>query len=167
MGAPPRGGVPRCRAMRAAPDLLTLVQGAGQRLGDAPFLAAGDEVVSGREFANRVERAATGDAALAAREAEREREELLEAVRRNPGVRSLATNPLLLTILAVMKRQGVALPERRAELYQTYVETLLRGWNLVRSLAGRSSRDVDLAETLKVLAPLALWMHETSPGVGL
>ncbi|HYO16621.1 MAG TPA: SUMF1/EgtB/PvdO family nonheme iron enzyme [Thermoanaerobaculia bacterium] len=114
-----------------------------------------------------IERAATGDVALAAQEAEREREELLEAVRRNPGVRSLAANPLLLTILAVMKRQGVALPERRAELYQTYVDTLLRGWNLVRSLAGRSSRDVDLAETLKVLAPLALWMHETSPGVGL
>jgi formylglycine-generating enzyme required for sulfatase activity len=114
-----------------------------------------------------VERAATGDAVLAAQEAERERQELLEAVSRNPGVRALAANPLLLTILAVMKRQGVTLPERRAELYQTYVETLLRGWNLVRSLAGRSSRDVDLVETLKVLAPLALWMHETSPGVGL
>jgi formylglycine-generating enzyme required for sulfatase activity len=114
-----------------------------------------------------VERAATGDAALAAQEAERERQELLEAVDRNLGVRSLAANPLLLTILAVMKRQGVTLPERRPELYQTYVETLLRGWNLVRSLAGRSSRDVDLVETLKVLAPLALWMHETSPGVGL
>ncbi len=114
-----------------------------------------------------IERAATGETALAAQEAEREQRELLEAVRRNPGVRSLAANPLLLTILAVMKRQGVTLPERRTELYQTYVETLLRGWNLVRSLAGRSSRDLNLGETLKVLAPLALWMHETSPGVGL
>lgn len=114
-----------------------------------------------------IERAASGDTALAAGEAERERQELLDAVSRNPGVRSLAANPLLLTILALMKRQGVTLPERRAELYQTYVETLLRSWNLVRSLAGRSSRDIDLVETLKVLAPLALWMHETSPVVGL
>lgn len=114
-----------------------------------------------------VERAAGGDTALAAREAERERGELLDATRRNAGVRSLAANPLLLTILAVMKRQGVTLPERRVELYQTYVETLLRSWNLVRSLAGRSSRDLDVVETLKVLAPLALWMHRTSPGVGL
>jgi len=108
-----------------------------------------------------------GDAALARIEAARERRELLEAVHRNPGVRSLAANPLLLTILVVMKRQGVTLPERRASLYQTYVETLLQSWNLVRSLAGRSSSDLDLVETLKVLAPLALWMHETSPGVGL
>ncbi len=114
-----------------------------------------------------IERAAGGDAAQAGVEAARERRELLEAVRRNQGVRSLAANPLLLTILAVMKRQGVTLPERRASLYQTYVETLLQSWNLVRSLAGRSSRDLDLVETLKVLAPLALWMHETSPGVGL
>jgi formylglycine-generating enzyme required for sulfatase activity len=114
-----------------------------------------------------LERAAGGDTPLAAQEAKRERGELLDAANRNPGVRSLAANPLLLTILAVMKRQGVTLPERRAELYQTYVETLLRGWNLVRSLAGRSTRDLDVVETLKVLAPLALWMHETSPGVGL
>lgn len=47
-----------------------------------------------------------------------------------------------------------------AELYQT---TLLRSWSPVRGLAGRPSRDLDLAETLKVLAPLALWMHKTSP----
>jgi formylglycine-generating enzyme required for sulfatase activity/energy-coupling factor transporter ATP-binding protein EcfA2 len=114
-----------------------------------------------------VERAASGDTSLAVMEAEREREELLDAANRNPGVRSLAANPLLLTILAVMKRQGVTLPERRTELYQTYVETLLRSWNLVRSLAGRSTRDLDMVETLKVLAPLALRMHETSPGVGL
>jgi formylglycine-generating enzyme required for sulfatase activity len=114
-----------------------------------------------------IERAAGGDTSLAAQDATRERVELLDAASRNPGVRSLAANPLLLTILAVMKRQGVTLPERRSELYQTYIETLLRGWNLVRSLAGRSTSDLDVVETLKVLAPLALWMHETSPGVGL
>lgn len=119
------------------------------------------------KWTGAVERAASGDTSLAELEAKREREELLDAASRNPGVRSLAANPLLLTILAVMKRQGVTLPERRAELYQTYIETLLRGWNLVRSLAGRSTRDLDIVETLKVLAPLALWMHETSPGVGL
>ena len=66
-----------------------------------------------------------------------------------------------------MKRGGIALPDRRVELYRNYVETLLKHWNLARSLAGRSGREVDLVETLKVLEPLALWMHEVSPGVGL
>ncbi len=114
-----------------------------------------------------LEKAASGATAVAEVDAAREREELLAAVRGNPGVRALATNPLLLTILAVMKRQGVSLPERRVALYQTCVETLLRHWNLARSLSGRSVAVLDEVETLKILAPLALWMHETAPGIGL
>jgi Sulfatase-modifying factor enzyme 1/NACHT domain len=114
-----------------------------------------------------LEKAASGGMQVAVWEAEREKSELLRAVAVNPGVRSLAANPLLLTILALMKRQGVALPERRVELYKTYVDTLLKHWNLARSLAGRSGRDLDVVETTKVLAPLALWMHQESPGVGL
>jgi formylglycine-generating enzyme required for sulfatase activity len=140
-----------------------------ERLIECTVVDFGDEEIGAfaEKWTAALERAAGGDSPLAAQEAARERKELLDAANRNPGVRSLAANPLLLTILAVMKRQGWPLYERRAELYQTYIETLLRNWNLVRSLAGRSSRDLDLAGTLKVLAPLALWMHETSPEVGL
>ncbi|WP_423226106.1 NACHT domain-containing protein [Candidatus Amarolinea aalborgensis] len=119
------------------------------------------------KWTSAIERAARGDTPVAATEAARERAELLAALRRNPGVRQLATNPLLLTILALMKRQGVTLPERRVELYQRYVETLLKHWNLARSLGRPLTRDLDLIETLRVLAPLALWMHETSQGKGL
>jgi len=42
--------------------------------------------------------------------AEAERRSLLEALDANPGVAGLASNPLLLTILALIKRQGVSLP---------------------------------------------------------
>ena len=84
-----------------------------------------------------------------------------------PACASLAANPLLLTILALMKRQGVLLPERRVQLYDQYVQTLLRHWNLSRGLDRRVARDLDVLETMRVLAPLALWMHETNPGVGL
>jgi predicted NACHT family NTPase len=66
-----------------------------------------------------------------------------------------------------MKRQGITLPERRAELYQKFVETWLSSWNRARGLGRPPTRDLDVLETLKVLAPLALWMHEVSPGVGL
>jgi formylglycine-generating enzyme required for sulfatase activity len=114
-----------------------------------------------------IERAAHGENLVAAGEAKREREELLTSVQHNPGVRALASNPLLLTILALMKRQGIALPERRVKLYQNYVETLLEHWNRARGLDRPPARDLDSDETLRVLAPLALAMHETSPGVGL
>lgn len=119
------------------------------------------------KWTGAIEDALRGATEVAAFEATRERGELLDAVRHNPGVRNLAANPLLLTILALMKRQGVALPERRVELYDKYVETLLHNWNLARGLAGRGGTRLDVRDTLRVLAPLALWMHRSAPGVGL
>ncbi len=114
-----------------------------------------------------IERAARGETDFAEEEAKRERGELLDAIGRNPGVRGLAANPLLLTILALMKRQGVSLPERRVQLYDQYVRTLLSSWNLARGLGRPPTRDLDVVQTVRILAPLALWMHEKSPGVGL
>ncbi|HEY0554307.1 MAG TPA: SUMF1/EgtB/PvdO family nonheme iron enzyme, partial [Thermoanaerobaculia bacterium] len=138
-------------------------------LAEATLVDFDDEEIKAfvQKWTAAIERAASGETPTAREEASREREELLAAVRGNPGVRSLAANPLLLTILALMKRQGVTLPERRIELYQRYVETLLKHWNLARGLAGRPAKDLDLMDTLRILQPLALWMHETSPGVGL
>ena len=120
------------------------------------------------QWSAALEKQAQGESQVAVEEAEKERRELLEAIGRNPGVRALAANPLLLTILAVMKRQGVTLPERRVELYDQYVRTMVSSWNRARNIAGRPvGRDLDVVQTLRILAPLALWMHEVNPGVGL
>jgi len=115
-----------------------------------------------------IEKQAQGDTATARANAETDRRELLEAIQQNPGVRQLASTPLLLTILALMKRQGVSLPERRVQLYDQYVNTMLSTWNRARSLSGRApGRDIDEIQTVRILAPLALWMHEVNPGIGL
>ncbi len=115
-----------------------------------------------------IEKQAQGNTAVARADAETDRRELLDSIQQNPGVRQLASTPLLLTILALMKRQGVSLPERRVQLYDQYVNTLLSTWNRARSLSGRApGRDLDELQTVRILAPLALWMHEVSPGVGL
>ena len=109
-----------------------------------------------------------GDSRVAQIEAEKEKNDLLSAIQHNVGVRRLAANPLLLTILAVMKRQGVSLPERRVELYEQYIKTMISVWNKARSMTGRATgRDLDVVQTVRILAPLALWMHEVNPGVGL
>ncbi len=115
-----------------------------------------------------LEKQAQGNTAVARSDAETDRRELLDSIQQNPGVRQLASTPLLLTILALMKRQGVSLPERRVQLYDQYVNTMLSTWNRARSLSGRApGRDIDELQTVRILAPLALWMHEVSPGVGL
>ncbi len=120
------------------------------------------------QWTNALEKQAQGNTAVARADAETDRRELLDAIQQNPGVRQLASTPLLLTILALMKRQGVSLPERRVQLYDQYVNTLLSTWNRARSISGRApGRDIDEIQTIRILAPLALWMHEISPGVGL
>jgi len=142
-----------------APDLAecTLVDFAEEEIAD--FVA---------RWTQTLEQQALGDdSPVAGADAARERQELLDAIERNPSVGRLAANPLLLTILALMKRQGVTLPERRVELYDQYVRTMLSSWNRTRGLGRPPSRELDVVQTMRTLAPLALWMHETNPGAGL
>lgn len=107
--------------------------------------------------------AQSGDTPKALRDAEQEKSKLLKSILGNPGVEKLAANPLLLTILALIQRQGVELPNRRAELYELYLTTLIKTWNRARSLAGMSIGSMDDKETVKILAPLAYWMHASRP----
>ena len=145
------------------------VRPTAEGLAEATLVDFDDEEIAAfvQRWTSAIEKAAAGETRLANAEASREQGELLAAVNGNPGVLSLAANPLLLTILALMKRQGVTLPDRRVELYERCIETLIKDWNLARGLAGRPAKDLDLLDTLRVLRPLALWMHKTSPGVGL
>lgn len=120
----------------------------------------GDEQIS--EFVEKWSRAVSGKGALQGLTLNGE---LLGALSRDPQVRELACNPLLLTLLALRRLQGEPLPGRRIELYRGFTETLVRQWNLERGLANRLGRDPDVLETLKILAALALRMYDTPPDV--
>lgn len=90
--------------------------------------------------------------------------ELNEEIRSNSSVASLATNPLMLTIIALIKHRSVELPHRRVELYRIALETLLDSWNLARSLAQtRNQRTAGetprIEQTREVWSHIALWMH--------
>jgi formylglycine-generating enzyme required for sulfatase activity/energy-coupling factor transporter ATP-binding protein EcfA2 len=113
-------------------------------------------------------RSVQGDTDPARQAAARERGDLLQAIFHNPSVERLAANPLLLTILALIKHTGVTLPEQRVKLYELYLQTLIESWNRARSLdqypVGGSMR---YEETVQVLAPLALWLRQENPTAGL
>jgi len=125
-----------------------------------------------RTFANKwclvFEKSTLGDTPEAWQAAKAETVSLLEALQTNPGVERLASNPLLLTILALIKRQGVELPKSRIKLYDRYLETLIEAWNRASALdksAGRESMNFE--STLEVLGPLALRIREENPTAGL
>jgi tetratricopeptide (TPR) repeat protein len=106
------------------------------------------------------------DASLRQRDAEREARGIVNAIASQAGVKRLATNPLLLTILALIHRNGTRLPQRRIELYELAAKTLIEDWQLGRNVPyGTQQKQPDLLEeeVTALLAPLAFWIHEEKP----
>ncbi|MBM3131386.1 MAG: NACHT domain-containing protein, partial [Chloroflexi bacterium] len=121
-----------------------------------------------RKWCSAFEKSVRGDTPEAQASAEEERKSLIEAIDANPGVARLASNPLLLTILALIKRQGVSLPNRRVELYELYLKTLITAWSRARALDKRPVGPLlDYLETIGVLGPLALWLRQENPTAGI
>lgn len=81
-----------------------------------------------------------------------------------PAVRELATNPLLVTILATVYWKDGKLPDQRAGVYDRVVENLLRIWLLRKECrAHQLNRD----ELVAALQPLAADMQESAHSSGL
>ncbi len=91
--------------------------------------------------------------------------DLMDDVNSIASVRRLAANPLMLTMLALLRRQVGRLPHRRIELYKRYMDTMIDNWVEARSQGERehalSLSDPHHAESL--LIPLAYWLQSTQP----
>jgi HEAT repeat protein len=116
-----------------------------------------------RNWCHETERFLSKDASKEeiARNAQREIDSILHAVDNNPGVKRLAVNPLLLTILALIHRNGSRLPNRRVELYDLAAKTLLETWQIERMDAGKFN--IREGEASQFLWPLAYWLHSEKP----
>ncbi|MEO0375340.1 MAG: tetratricopeptide repeat protein, partial [Cyanobacteria bacterium P01_A01_bin.17] len=97
------------------------------------------------------------------RAGDQQAEQILSDIQRNEGVRRLTANPLLLTILALIHRNGERLPERRVKLYELAVQTLTADWQLGKKLPNVQKVLLPEGEVVELLAPLAYWMHEEKP----
>lgn len=95
--------------------------------------------------------------------AEEQAESLNDSISRNPSVTRLASNPLLMTIVALIHYRGKKLPNKRIELYDISTETFLEHWvNLRMQLRlTESSQLKDKNEIIEIMAPIAFEIHET------
>jgi HEAT repeat protein len=104
-----------------------------------------------------------GDTLTARDHAAKSAEDLREAIK-SEQIRPLATNPLLLSILALIHQRGNRLPQRRVALYEECIEFLLGFWRQVQG--GEAARELagigglTLAEKRLIIEPVALWLHE-------
>lgn len=88
--------------------------------------------------------------------------QLLNAITSNPRVRELAVNPLMLTVIALVHRDRVKLPDRRAELYAEAVDVLLGKWDEARGVDAvrvLDDRPFDASDRRLLLQTIALNMQ--------
>ncbi|SEK76187.1 NACHT domain-containing protein [Maribacter orientalis] len=90
--------------------------------------------------------------------AKRSAKELFKSIKKNDSVLKMASNPLLVTIIALIHHQGGALPEKRVSLYDIATSTFLENWVRQRETERNSSFD---KETLiSILAPISYHIHQ-------
>jgi formylglycine-generating enzyme required for sulfatase activity len=95
-------------------------------------------------------------------------DDLWRALQMNDRVRDLATNPLLLTVVAVIFYNNYVLPEDRAALYEECVEVLLRGGRGKADRAGQeragytgqATLSMGMAPKRELLSAVAYTMHQ-------
>jgi len=106
-------------------------------------------------------RSSDADADVVLRLASEEIAEINGILRTNHGMRRLATNPLLLTMLVLIHQNGSPLPNRRLELYRRATSILLGDWQLNRQIPERHL--VGENEARRFLGPLAYFIHLHEP----
>ncbi|GAQ55119.1 NACHT domain-containing protein [Streptomyces acidiscabies] len=89
---------------------------------------------------------------------DRRRAGLVRALSANGRLQTLAANPLLLSLIAIVYERDLELPERRAALYQRCVEVLLREWDAHREITRYSRFTTDRKQDL--LKELARHYHQ-------
>ena len=109
-----------------------------------------------RNWCLAVERSEMGRSRESRRRGREAGENLIGAIRSNEHVSALATNPLMLSIIALVHRYRAALPERRVDLYSECVQVMLGRWEAAKGLPVEVPPD----KALQILKPLALWMHK-------
>ncbi|MCP5098578.1 MAG: SUMF1/EgtB/PvdO family nonheme iron enzyme [Chloroflexi bacterium] len=90
--------------------------------------------------------------------------QLMRAIRGNLRIRELAINPLMLTVIALVHRDRVKLPDRRAELYAEAIDVLLGKWDQARGVTYTSiltNKPFDTGDRRVMLQTIALHMHES------
>lgn len=99
--------------------------------------------------------------------AERARGDLLEALDRRPQLATLAGNPLILTIMAIIARHK-RLGRSRTQLYAQALEVLCYAWDYRRGLelpADSPLADLQPEDTLLMLRRIAWRMQESADGL--
>ncbi len=93
--------------------------------------------------------------------------ELQQSLRENPGLRRLAVNPMLLSIIALVHRSLAQLPRERSKLYAECSKILLEQWDIAKGVRVDDTH-LKLEQKEAVMRRVAIALHrgEISAGEG-
>ena len=86
-------------------------------------------------------------------------DDLIGTIEREPRIRSLAQNPLLLTIIALVHRIEAELPHERVKLYDKCVTALVETWEEVKGLSLEEKQRPFYRYRRRLLERLAYQLH--------
>jgi HEAT repeat protein len=92
------------------------------------------------------------------RRASRQSEDLKATLKNNIGIRHLANNPMLLSIIAVVHRRLATLPKERSKLYAQCTTILLEQWDISRGIRKDDTR-LKLEQKEAIMRRLAFAFH--------
>jgi energy-coupling factor transporter ATP-binding protein EcfA2 len=95
-----------------------------------------------------------------------QRDSLIDAIEQEPHIQTLARNPLLLTIIALVHRAEAELPRRRVRLYGKCVTALIETREKVKGLAIDERRLLSYSEQRQLLERLAYTLHTRAEQAG-
>lgn len=103
------------------------------------------------------------DATPVLQDMHRRSDRLIKKIEGAPRLAQLATNPLLLSLIVLVHRVKVELPEERILLYRDCVEILAEQWQRSKRVDDRESaahEDLRLSQKLVLLQTIALYMQQ-------
>ncbi len=101
---------------------------------------------------------------VADHKAKEQTDKLMGAIEAKAQIQDLAINPLMLTVIALVHKDQVKLPDRRAELYAEAVDVLLGKWDEAKGLPTDDNfggRQMDTTDKRLMLQTVALHMMES------
>jgi HEAT repeat protein len=116
------------------------------------YQAAEASAVEGKESPDQAE--------IRRRRARERAEDLIRAVEGNDRLRRLATNPMLLSVMAMVHRVDVTLPRDRATLYRRFAELLLEHWDVGRGIKDQGATGLTLGQKESLMRQIGYHFHE-------
>lgn len=88
--------------------------------------------------------------------------QLIKTIMDEPRIKVLATNPLLLTIIALVHRIEAELPHERVKLYEKCVSALIETWEKVKKVYYSDKERPFYKHRRRLLEQIAFWLHSQS-----